>query len=271
MPELPEVETVARYINRRVRGKVFASVATPNNYRRALNKISSRRLSKILRGQKIKCVSRRAKYVVIELERGVLCVHLRMTGQLLTGQIGSAEKKYITACFKFRDGSQLLFHDVRKFGRIYYYEDLAHLDRKLGIEPLSTNFSPQVCHALLTARARQLKPLLLDQRVIAGIGNIYADEILWACKLNPSSPSNRLTKKDCKAICQATRRILNRSIKLNGTTFKSFYFGAGNSGEFASNLKVFDRTGEPCPRCRTAIIKLRVAQRGTHICPKCQK
>ncbi len=271
MPELPEVETVVRYVRPRLVGKRIASLSLPANYKRVLSGLTEHQAQKILKQQKITGVERRAKLIVLQLERGLVCIHLRMTGELLLDRPSTKDLKYVTAQFKFNDRSSLWFKDVRKFGKIHYYADPADFHRRYGVEPLSQAFTSQACHAALTSTKRQIKPLLLDQTVIAGIGNIYADEILWASKIHPQQNAATLSSQQCAEICRHTRRILKKSITLNGTTFKTFYFGASETGDFVNFLKVFDRTGQACPRCRTCIEKIRVAQRGTHFCPKCQK
>jgi formamidopyrimidine-DNA glycosylase len=271
MPELPEVETVCRFIEPLIKGKIIQSINVPKNYKKALVKYNSKQLTKILKNSKVLSVTRRAKFIIINLSHGTLCVHLRMTGRLQTSINPKLDKKYVTAWINFNDQSKLYFRDTRKFGKIYFYENISALDQTLGVEPLSKNFTASLCHSLLNSKKGQLKPILLNQKIIAGIGNIYADEILWATKLHPQKRSGNLSMKKCAEICKHTKRILNKSIKDNGTTFQSFYFGDNATGDFANKLKVFDRTDKNCYRCKTKIIKIRVAQRGTHLCPKCQK
>lgn len=271
MPELPEVETVVRYLEPHLLGKRVVRVRLPKSYKQAVATHAPAALTRILKEQKIRAVSRRAKFIVLTLDSGFLCIHLRMTGRLFVGELDPAFRKHVTATVVFQDGSSLYFHDTRKFGRIYYYSDLDELEARLGVEPLSKDFRAELLYALLRSRSRMLKPLLLDQKVIAGLGNIYVDEALWRARLHPRRLSDGLNRKSSKALHQAIRAVLRESIRLNGTTFNSFYFGDGASGEFRTKLSVFGRQGEPCPRCAATIVKMKVAQRGTHICPRCQR
>jgi formamidopyrimidine-DNA glycosylase len=271
MPELPEVETVVRYLRPLLVGRTFASVSLPAQYKKAIANCPIRSLNMYLNGQTITDVSRRAKFIVIHCDAGILCIHLRMTGRVLLTPPTHTERKYITATFNMTDGESFYFKDVRKFGRIYWYTDTQEFDSKLGIEPLSAAYTAARLTSLLATRKRAIKPLLLDQSCVVGIGNIYADEILWASAIHPTASANTLPASAVKRIHANTKRILRASIKMNGTTFQSFYYGEEASGEFKSMLQVFGKQGTPCPRCTTLIEKTVVAQRGTHYCPCCQQ
>lgn len=271
MPELPEVETVVRYLRPKLEGQTITRAHLPKQYTKALHNYSLPDLNAAIKNRTILSVTRRAKYIVLNFDSGILCIHLRMTGRILLSPPTEADKKYITAWFTCADGSGIYFKDVRKFGRIYFYEDPTLFDAGLGVEPLSAAFSTTFCRTLFHSSKRAMKPLLLDQTKIAGIGNIYADEILWAAGIHPTRNSKTISDEESAAICSHTKRILRKSIKLNGTTFQSFYYGEEASGTFKAALKVFGRTGEACSRCTHTIIKIRVGQRGTHVCPHCQQ
>lgn len=270
MPELPEVETVVRYLRPLLIEKKLHSVTVPTHYQNALHGISAEHLSRAITNQRIADVKRRGKFIVLELDTAFLCIHLRMTGRLLLGTLGAEQAKHVTATFNFCDGTSMHFKDVRKFGRIYHYTDLKPLDRKLGVEPLSSSFTAAQCAAFFGNRSRMIKPLLLDQAFVVGIGNIYADEILWASQIHPARKASTLMEQDFKNITKHTKKILRASIQKNGTTFQSFYYGEEASGAFVDFLQVFGKTNSPCLRCGTIIEKIKLAQRGTHICRQCQ-
>ncbi len=161
--------------------------------------------------------------------------------------------------------------NYRKFGRLYYYETLDFINQKLGVEPLSKHFTDEWLYQNLQNNKRQLKPLLLDQSFIAGLGNIYVDEALWFAKLHPQQIGSSISRKKSDILHSAIQRLLQTAIDNQGTTIINFYFGEGKKGNFREQLQVFGRQGKNCPRCKSVIEKIRVAQRGTHICPLCQK
>ncbi len=271
MPELPEVETVVRSIRPLVIGKTIKAVETAANYPKVLATHSPPDFNRLIVSQNILGVRRRGKYIIMELSSGYLLIHLRMTGRLLA-RLGPEDKsRHITATIIFSDGTKLYFKDYRKFGRFYYSESLDFLEEKLGVEPLEGNFTALWLITQLKKSNRKIKPLLLDQAFIAGLGNIYVDEALWAAKIHPQTSSGRIGATKIRKLHSAIREILLLSIEQNGTTIINFAFGDNSTGEFVNQLQVFDRKDRPCPRCQTSIIKIRVAQRGTYLCPKCQK
>ena len=270
MPELPEVETVVQTIKPNIIGKIITSVDPQNNYDKVLATHKPKEFFKNTVDKKITDVSRRGKYIVIHLSEGYILIHLRMTGRLLTKMSEDDKPKHITAIIHFQDGTHLYFKDYRKFGRLYYYDTLDFINNKLGIEPLSEEFTAVWFWDRLKKHKRQLKPLLLDQSFIAGLGNIYVDEALWFAKLHPQQIGTSVSSKKAKLLHGAIQRLLETAIKNQGTTIINFYFGEGKSGNFREQLQVFGRQDKDCPRCGSTIEKIRVAQRGTHICPKCQ-
>jgi len=271
MPELPEVETVVNHLSSKLRGKIISSSDSPNGYIRVFHKFSLKECDTFLYNQAIEKVWRRGKYIILSLTKGFLCIHLRMTGKFLTTLENPKDLKYISAEFTFADQSKLYFKDVRKFGRIYCCQTLNWLEEKLGLEPLSPSFTLSWLKANLKTKQRKMKPLLLDQSFIAGLGNIYTDEALWRTGIHPEKISSTLTQSMVKTLHFSIIDILNKAIEAKGTTFLSFSYGENGKGEFKDNLQVFGKQGLPCPKCNTVIVKEFIAQRGTHFCPSCQQ
>ena len=271
MPELPEVETVVGFVKPEIVGKTIMSVVPQNGYDKVLATHDLAQFSTLVNSKSISDVSRRGKYIVIHLQIGFLLIHLRMTGRLLFELSQNDNPKHLTVIINFDDGTQLYFKDYRKFGRLYYFETLDPINQKLGIEPLSPDFTDNWLKDRLEVSKRQLKPLLLDQKFIAGLGNIYVDEALWSTKLHPQQLGSTVSPAKARMLHNSIQELLTRAIENQGTTIINFYFGEGKSGKFREQLKVFNRQDKKCPRCNQKIIKIRVAQRGTHICPKCQK
>lgn len=264
MPELPEVETIVRALRAELVGRRIVAFDSrwPRNVEPRLDLVRDR-----LSGRLVRALERRAKFIVFRLDDGpALLVHLRMSGRLDWQANGAPELPHVRALWTLDNGRRLAFCDARKFGRITLVDDLDQATADLGPEPLDDAFTPAVLVRALRARRRRLKPLLLDQRVIAGLGNIYADESLFQARLHPLMRSDRLSDRQAGDLHRAIRGVLRRAIDLHGTTIDWIYPG----GRMQHHLSVYGRTGEPCRRCRTPIVALRVAQRGTHICPACQ-
>lgn len=265
MPELPEVESVvrtwsARLVARRI--GVFESrwprQASP----------SAAAVRRGIVGRAIERVWRRGKYIVMDLEGGGhLLIHLRMSGRLEAAAAGASEPRHTRAVFELDDGLRLHFCDARKFGRIVLCGDVERGTGGLGVEPLSAAFSAARLGKLLAGRRRQLKPLLLDQRVIAGLGNIYTDEALFRAGIHPLEPSDRIDGARVKRLHAAIRAVLKDGIRRNGASIDWVYPG----GRMQDFFRVYGREGEACVTCGTTIAYLRVAQRGTHVCPRCQR
>jgi formamidopyrimidine-DNA glycosylase len=271
MPELPEVETVARsleagqgtgasILGRTVQRAKIAwpkTVATP----------SAAAFKKRIRGQQVNGVGRRGKFIRLDLDDYTLLVHLRMSGDLLFGRSKSPIGKYSRLQLYFDDGLQLSFDDARKFGRVWLVEDPAEVLGGLGPEPFNPALKPRSFYKLLHPRKRQLKPLLMDQSFIAGLGNIYVDEALHTARLHPLASAHDLNAKQAADLLNAIRTVLKEGIRRNGASIDWVYRG----GDFQNHFQVYQRTGEPCPRCGTPIERIVVGQRGTHLCPKCQR
>jgi formamidopyrimidine-DNA glycosylase len=264
LPELPEVETVVRAIRPRLLGRTICGVEVrwPNQARPDLQTVQQRPV-----GRRIESVLRRGKLIVLQLGPGcALSVHLRMTGRLQVLEKGAVEPAYSRAVLHLDDGSMLVFTDARKFGRLTVGPSVAALTQGLGPEPLSRRFSAAWLGAQLGRRRRAIKPLLLDQSFIAGMGNIYTDEALFKTGVHPLRPACELSEEEVKRLHRAMRSLLRRAIECCGTSFDWGYEG----GHMQSLLQVYGRKGLPCKRCKAPITRMLVGQRGTHVCEGCQ-
>jgi formamidopyrimidine-DNA glycosylase len=267
MPELPEVETVARRIEKDIVGKTVTSADV--YWARTLATPSVKEFKTQIKNQKIKSVSRRAKYINILLENYNLLIHLKMSGDLIVrkGKIKPERHDRLILNLKMSNGgiSQLAFNDTRKFGKIWLTNQPEKFLGKLGPEPLEEEFAPQWLFENL--RKRQIKPLLLDQTFLAGVGNIYADEALHMAKIHPQTLSHVVTLKQVEALYDAIVSVLKEGIRRNGASIDWVYRG----GEYQNYFRVYGREDEPCMVCGTKVKKIIVGQRGTHFCPKCQR
>lgn len=272
MPELPEVETIARKLGPELTGRTIREADL--RWSRTLATPSPKKFREQVTGQKIMGVSRRAKYFILHLsslrpgsgQAFTLLIHLRMSGDLLVRNSTIRPEKHDRLVLKLSGGKSLAFNDTRKFGRVWLTAEPEEILGKLGPEPLGADFTPEWLYAALRGKCRQLKPLLLDQTFLAGLGNIYTDEALHIAKLHPLGMSDSVSLKQARALHEAIRRVLEEGIRRNGASIDWVYRG----GEFQNYFRVYDREGEPCPVCGTQIQRLVVGQRGTHICPKCQ-
>ncbi|HTP02920.1 MAG TPA: bifunctional DNA-formamidopyrimidine glycosylase/DNA-(apurinic or apyrimidinic site) lyase [Anaerolineales bacterium] len=270
MPELPEVETIARGLRPALVGLTILDAHV--RWRRTIAIPSVARFQQLIRGQRIRGVGRRGKFLRIQLSDYELLIHLRMSGDvsLKKGAVRPAthDRLILTLQRSKRAGLQsLVFNDTRKFGRVWLTDDPAEVTAHLGPEPLSAEFTPEWLSQALRKRHRQLKPLLLDQTFLAGLGNIYTDEALHLAKLHPLALSDTVTARKAGQLHAAIQTTLREGIRRNGASFDWVYRG----GEFQNFFRVYDREGKPCPVCGTPIRRLVVGQRGTHICPNCQK
>lgn len=266
MPELPEVETVVNGLRPKLAGERIRQIQ--RFWHKAF--VPDEAIDDLV-GREIRDLSRRAKYIFIHLDVGYLIVHLRMTGRMSTRPPAPDREKYITVQLDFESGNSLYFEDVRKFGRLIYSEMPGDVLPKLGPEPLSPGFTSAGFAEMLKKRNRQIKPLLLDQSFLAGVGNIYADEALFRAKIHPLTMAKRIPPDKIATLHRAIRKILRDSIRYQGTTVLSFVHGNGETGSYQDMLRIYGHAGEPCPNCNTAIEKVFVGQRGTHFCPNCQQ
>ncbi len=271
MPELPEVETVVRILRPRLEGRTVTGASV--RWRRT---VGARDFERKVIGARVVRVWRRAKFIVADLERkstpaGSLVGHLRMTGMLHVQAIGYERGPHDRVELALDDGKVLHFTDVRKFGRLQFHADPRKSFSDLGPEPLSDEFTSEWFHTALKARRRLLKPLLLDQTFVAGLGNIYVDESLHRAGLHPLARSERITPASAARLHDAIRAILAEAIAREGSSFDVWYRTPdGNAGSFQDEFRVYGREGEECLKCGTDIVRIVVGQRGTHFCPRCQ-
>ena len=272
MPELPEVETVVRALRDPLVGQTFTGfesywpnqIVIPDDVEALRMRINDRTVTNI---------SRRAKYIVITLDDGVetLIVHLKMTGHLAIVPSDKPIHKHVRNLFKLKGGSDLRFRDMRKFGRIYLVKDPLEILAKLGPEPLEDDFTADVFRHQIEGRTRKIKPLLLDQTILAGVGNIYADESLFHAKVRPDRSADSLTNEEIFLLWQGIRRSLQNGIDREGASIDNYVKPDGTKGEMQNAVNVFRRTGNPCYACGQPIERIVLAQRSTHFCPNCQK
>lgn len=275
MPELPEVQTVVNDLNLAgLPGRIItdAHVFWP----RTIDTLSPEEFCQTIRGQRIAGIWRRAKYIVVDFADSLhLLIHLRMSGRVHLAAPQVERSKHEHVVLDLDNDRQLRYHDTRKFGRMFLVQDLETVIGKLGPEPLGDDFTTAWFLDHLHRKKRQLKPLLLDQTFLAGLGNIYVDEALWAAKLHPQRLSSALTKTEIQALHSAIRSVLRKGIDNQGTTLgtgKGNFYSVGRStGNNSEELNVFRRAGLACLRCDTPIERIIVGQRSTHICPVCQK
>jgi formamidopyrimidine-DNA glycosylase len=271
VPELPEVETTRRHLAAHLPGARVVAVDLPDP--RAVWRPDPASFAARLRGEELSDVRRRAKYLIVDLRGGEhLVVHRRMTGNLLLREAGAPPDDYTVAVLRLADGRELRFCDLRRFARMWLAtpEELAALDRALGPEPLSPEFTAERLARILGGRRGALKPLLLDQRMVAGLGNIYVDEALFAAGLQPTRTVDTLCPADVERLHAAIRAVLEQGIRNEGTTFRDYLGAIGQPGRNQHMMGVFKREGKPCERCGAEILKTRVGGRGTHYCPRCQ-
>jgi formamidopyrimidine-DNA glycosylase len=266
MPELPEVETIVRELKPLAGNKTIDNISVP--WARTVGG-KPEQFAESLTGNKLADITRRGKYICIHLENSLcLTIHLRMTGKLLF-EPDEKDRKYIRVVFRFTDGSALYFVDVRKFGRMKIWEHSETLLPHLGPEPLDEKTVFRVLSNQTSRRA--IKTLLLDQSVLAGVGNIYADEALFMAKIHPLTPANKVPKKHLKKLSKYLPEILKTAIENNGTTISDYRKTDRSEGGNQLVLKVYGREGEPCITCGTPIARIRINNRSAHFCPSCPR
>ncbi len=292
MPELPEVETIRRGLTKLLPGSIVKT-AVSDNEKSFPNSKSD--ISQFLIGAKVISVRRRAKVIIIELDSSYsLVIHLKMTGQLVyvkeqktkTTRFGAGHPndsliehlpdRSTRVTLAFKDGSKLFFNDQRKFGwmRLIPTVEIPNIDfvKRLGPEPLEADFTHQIFLDRVRRRKNtSIKAAILDQSVLAGVGNIYADESLWAARIHPATLVKNVSDNKLKNLHKEIVDVLKLSIAKGGSTDKNYIDAEGNKGSYLKFAKVFRREGKACPRCGNTIVKIRVAARGTHVCPKCQR
>lgn len=272
MPELPEVETVTRELRPLLGGTRIVAVRRTST--RALRRPWDDAWVGRLAGQRMTGVRRRGKWIIIELESaGFLVVHLGMTGQLVAVDADTEVAAHTHLVLDLDSGRQLRFRDVRRFGSASLFPDAAALEAffdENGLGPEPFDLDPKLWREKLAATRRNLKAILLDQGVVAGVGNIYADESLFQARLHPARRGCDLSRAEAERLRRAVVRVLNTAIEHRGSTIRDYVGGSGLMGGYQDEFRVYGRTGEPCPRCRTPVAGMRLAGRASHYCPRCQ-
>ena len=272
MPELPEVETVRRGLEKLILGKKISSVEI--RYPKMI-KTDLDQFQKELPGQEIQSMGRRGKYLIFYLTDKVLISHLRMEGKYFYYPDQVPERKHAHVLIHFEDGGTLVYEDVRKFGTMELLApellDAYFVSKKLGPEPTEQDFDLEIFRGALKKSKKPIKSHLLDQTLVAGLGNIYVDEVLWRAKVHPASPSQSLTRAEATAIHEQTIEVLGQAVEKGGSTIRTYTNAFGEDGTMQDFHQVYDKTGEACSRCGAIIEKIQLGGRGTHFCPKCQR
>jgi len=292
MPELPEVETIVRQLNKTIKGEVITDLWTdsPNNLK---GNFKIEKVRSLIKNRKILKTERRGKNILIFLDKDwVLWIHLKLTGHLLVGDfedinnqwqpktqgaLSDPQNHFLHWVFSLKSGKELVLSDMRKFAKLVFLTTADLKQAKdlsdLGIDPLSLEFNQKQLEELLSRARGEIKKVLMDQKVISGIGNIYANEILWEAKINPFKKAKELEKEEIKRLFQASKKILTLAIKYQGTSAEdeTYRHLNGGKGSYAKFLKVYQKEGEPCSRCAALIKRVKNQGRSTFYCPQCQK
>ncbi|HEY6453011.1 MAG TPA: bifunctional DNA-formamidopyrimidine glycosylase/DNA-(apurinic or apyrimidinic site) lyase [Steroidobacteraceae bacterium] len=270
MPELPEVETTRRGLERALRG---AGITALRVYDHRLRWPIEAHLSERLAGRQLVAVGRRAKYLLLQLEGGTLILHLGMSGSLRVLHAGTPRLKHDQFDLAFDSGLDLRFNDPRRFGSLHYTaEDPAshRLLRALAPEPFDAAFDADYLRRITHRRRAAIKQVLMNGRLVTGVGNIYASEALFRARINPRRAAGRLSRRDCARVVRAVRAALAAAIRAGGTSLRNYVGTDGNPGRFRQKLYVYEREGKPCRVCRTPIRKIVQGQRSSYFCPHCQ-
>ena len=277
MPELPEVETIRRDLEPRLRGRTILDFRVLPGAERLLQGVPQRALRKRLLGRRVTGIDRRGKYLLIQLDAPdgdgdgpTWVVHLRMTGSLRHRSADAPPDTFLRAVVSLDDGSELRYIDIRKFGTFAVVDDPEEAVGKLGPEPLDPAFDADALWRALRGRRAPTKSLLLDQRIVAGVGNIYADEALFLARLHPQVPAGSLRPPERVALCTALRRVLEEGIAHRGASFRDYTDADGAEGGQQHFVRVFRRTDDPCDDCGAPIRRSVVGGRASHWCPTCQ-
>jgi formamidopyrimidine-DNA glycosylase len=278
VPELPEVETVRRRLAPTLEGQSFEHVEITDP--RLTRPYDPFEVARELEGERVTKVDRRGKYLIVRFESGrALLIHLRMTGSLLYAKAGEhgveklPEDPHRRAVVRLDDGSDVAYRDVRRFGTWLLLEPSevdTYIDSRVGPEPLEDAYKARHLADKLATRRAPIKAAILDQRTVAGVGNIYADEALWRAQVHPLTPANELSTDEVKAVHKGIRAALQAGVRRQGSTLRDYQLPDGSSGTAQDRFKVYGRAGRPCERCGTPIDKIRAGGRGTWYCPSCQ-
>lgn len=271
MPELPEVETTVRALREPVIGRTIVDVW--NDWPRHIAQPDFHELKYRVNNQTFQAISRRAKYLIFHLtHEEYLIIHLKMSGHLSVVDASVPRHKHVHTAFVLDNHKELRFRDMRKFGCVYLVKDLDALFSKLGPEPLEASFTVELLKERLKGRRRNMKSTLLDQHVVAGIGNIYADEALFYAGIHPERPADQLTQKDYEKLHASIQKVLNLGIAREGASIDLYAKPDGSRGDMQNAVAVFRRTGQLCLQCQTSEIqRIKVNGRSTHFCPTCQR
>ena len=272
MPELPEVETVRRGLEKLILGKKIVSLDIP--YPKMI-KTDLDQFQKELPGQEIQSMGRRGKYLLFFLTDKVLISHLRMEGKYFYYPGQAPERKHAHVLIHFEDGGTLVYEDVRKFGTMELLApellDAYFVSKKLGPEPTEQDFDLEIFRGALKRSKKPIKSHLLDQTVVAGLGNIYVDEVLWRAKVHPSRTSKSLSAQEARKVHDQTIEVLGQAVEKGGSTIRTYTNAFGEDGTMQDFHQVYDKAGQACSRCGSIIEKIQLGGRGTHFCPKCQR
>lgn len=274
MPELPEVETVRRTLERLIVGKKIerVTVSLPRIIRRPEEPME---FALLLQGETIQSVGRRGKFLKIIFDHVILVSHLRMEGRYGLYAKTEPVEKHTHVIFHFVDGTELRYRDVRQFGTMEIWtkgmEELHPPLSKLGPEPLDESFTLSKFKEMLATKKTKIKPLLLNQEFLVGLGNIYVDEVLFEARIHPETESHFLSMRKISILYNAIRKTLQEAVSMGGSSIKSYVNGQGEMGMFQQQLKAYGRQNQPCFRCHKLLVKTTVGGRGTHFCPHCQK
>lgn len=272
MPELPEVETVRRGLEKLILGKKISNI---NIRYSKMIKTDLDEFKRVLPGQVVKSMGRRGKYLLFYLSDKVLISHLRMEGKYFYYPDQVPERKHAHLFIQFADGATLVYEDVRKFGTMELLVpellEAYFLSKKLGPEPTEQDFDLPTFQKALQRSKKTIKSHLLDQTLVAGLGNIYVDEVLWKAKIHPTRLSNSLTAKEARKVHDETIKVLGQAVEKGGSTIRTYTNAFGEDGTMQEFHQVYDKAGHECSRCGAMIEKIQLGGRGTHFCPKCQR
>ncbi|MCP3030545.1 DNA-formamidopyrimidine glycosylase [Halobacillus sp. A1] len=274
MPELPEVETVRQTLKQLIINKEIEEVSIFwNNIIK--NPADPDVFKSLLQGQTILDIKRKGKFLVFEMEDLSMVSHLRMEGKFGVYDHTVPKPKHTHVIFHFKDGSELRYNDVRKFGTMHLFEKGTEWASKplnqLGPDPFDPAFTEEYFYEKLKRTTRNIKAVLLDQAVVAGLGNIYVDEALYRARVHPERQADQLTLEEVKRVREASTSTIVAAVEQGGTTIRSYLNGQGEMGMFQQQLQVYGKENTDCQSCGSPIIKLKVSGRGTHVCPICQK
>lgn len=294
MPELPEVETTIKYLREKIKGEKIIGLWSDSP--KLFKGCSQKGFKELVVGEKIKAISRRAKYVIFHLSsKKTIVAHQRMSGHFLVGKwkkekddwvpqgnedLKDRYNQYLHVIFELDSGKMLALSTLRKFSTLSLYEKEIPRDpgkepeieelNKLGPEPFSDEFSWEYFKGSLENRRAAIKTILMNQEIVGGIGNIYSDEILWRAKINPKRKVNELSNKELKRVYKNILPVLKKALKLEGTSTSDYRKPSGQKGGYTEERKVYQREGEPCPRCGASIERTKISGRSAHFCPQCQ-